>query len=184
MGDGGEKFINFAPTIDKTLKTKFSTLNYQLKMRFLGNIEAKTDAKGRVFLPASFRKILEAAGEEVLVLRKDIHQDCLVLYPMSVWNERLDTLMENVNPFDDEGQMILREYVSPAEELTLDANGRFLIQRKFMKMADIKQSVNFIGVDKVIEIWASEKLEQPFIPQKEFAEKLKLFMVKKPKREE
>ena len=27
-------------------------------MRFLGNIEAKTDAKGRVFLPAQFRKIL------------------------------------------------------------------------------------------------------------------------------
>ena len=25
-------------------------------MRFLGNIEAKLDSKGRVFLPASFRK--------------------------------------------------------------------------------------------------------------------------------
>lgn len=147
-------------------------------MRFLGNIEAKTDAKGRVFLPATFRKILEAAGEQVLVLRKDIHQDCLVLYPLSVWNSRLDVLMEHVNPFDDESQMLLREYVSSAEELTLDGNGRFLIQRKFLKMAEIKQSVNFIGIDKVIEIWATEKLEQPFIPQKEFAAKLKSLMAK------
>lgn len=39
-------------------------------MRFLGNIEAKTDAKGRAFLPASFRKILQVSGEENLVLRK------------------------------------------------------------------------------------------------------------------
>ena len=31
-------------------------------MRFLGNIEAKTDVKGRVFLPAVFRKVLQAAG--------------------------------------------------------------------------------------------------------------------------
>ena len=40
-------------------------------MRFLGNIEAKIDAKGRAFLPASFRKVLQAEKEERLVLRKD-----------------------------------------------------------------------------------------------------------------
>ena len=41
-------------------------------MRFLGNVEAKTDAKGRAFLPAVFRKVLSASGEENLVLRKDV----------------------------------------------------------------------------------------------------------------
>ena len=41
-------------------------------MRFLGNIEAKMDAKGRAFLPAVFRKMLQVSGEERLVLRKDI----------------------------------------------------------------------------------------------------------------
>ena len=146
-------------------------------MRFLGNIEAKTDAKGRVFLPATFRRILQDAKEEILVLRKDIHQDCLVLYPQSVWNSRIDTIMEHVNPFDRESQMLLREFVSSAEELTLDGNGRFLIQRKFMQMAEIKQSVHFIGVDQVIEIWATEKVEKPFIPQEEFASKLSALMV-------
>ena len=33
-------------------------------IRFLGNIEAKTDTKGRVFIPAGFRKQLQAASEE------------------------------------------------------------------------------------------------------------------------
>ena len=51
----------------------------KVRMRFLGNIEAKTDAKGRAFLPAVFRKVLQASGEENLVLRKDVFQKCLVL---------------------------------------------------------------------------------------------------------
>ncbi|NLZ73905.1 MAG: cell division/cell wall cluster transcriptional repressor MraZ, partial [Bacteroidales bacterium] len=51
---------------------------------FLGNFEAKVDAKGRVFVPAVFRKLLQQKEEEWLVLRKDIFQDCLVLYPGSV----------------------------------------------------------------------------------------------------
>ena len=35
-------------------------------MRFTGTIEAKADAKGRVFFPAMFRKVLASAGEEQL----------------------------------------------------------------------------------------------------------------------
>ena len=61
-------------------------------MRFLGNSEAKTDAKGRVFFPAVFRKQLQTAAEECLILRKDTYQDCLVLYPESVWNEQMNEL--------------------------------------------------------------------------------------------
>ena len=38
-------------------------------IQFLGNIEAKADAKGRVFIPATFRKQLQAASEERLVFQ-------------------------------------------------------------------------------------------------------------------
>ena len=142
-------------------------------MRFLGNIEAKTDAKGRVFLPAGFRKVLQVAGEEVLVMRKDVHQKCLVLYPESTWNRRLDALIEKVNEWDDVGQQVLRQYVSEAEVLSLDGNGRFLIPKRYLQMADIVQAVRFIGINDAIEIWAVEKTQQPFLSQEEFAEKLK-----------
>ena len=58
-------------------------------MRFLGTIEAKTDAKGRAFLPASFRKILQVSGEENLVLRKDVFQPAWSFIPnpygMNYW---------------------------------------------------------------------------------------------------
>ncbi|MBQ8127100.1 MAG: division/cell wall cluster transcriptional repressor MraZ [Prevotella sp.] len=145
-------------------------------MRFLGNIEAKVDAKGRVFLPAAFRKVLQTAGEETLVMRKDVHQRCLVLYPESAWNRKMDALLAKVNEWDDVGQQVVRQYVSEAEVLTLDGNGRFLIQKRYLQMADIEQSVRFIGMNDVIEIWAQEKTTEPFLSQEDFAAKLKAIM--------
>jgi len=145
-------------------------------MRFLGNIEAKTDAKGRVFLPATFRKVLQSGGEDVLVMRKDVHQRCLVLYPESVWNRKMDALLEKINEWDDMGQQVLRQYVSDAEVLSLDGNGRFLIPKRYLQMADIDQTVRFIGMNDVIEIWAAEKVNEPFLPQEEFAARLKAIM--------
>ena len=52
-------------------------------MRFLGNSEAKTDAKGRVFFPAVFRKQLQTAAEECLILRKDTWFYTRKVYGMS-----------------------------------------------------------------------------------------------------
>lgn len=146
-------------------------------MRFLGNIEAKTDAKGRVFLPATFRKVLQAASEEVLVMRRDVHQKCLVLYPLSIWNIRMDMLLQHVNPFDDESQMVFREFVSAATELTIDGNGRLLLPKSALEEAEIIQAVRFIGMNDTIEIWASEKASQPFLSQTDFAVKMKAIMM-------
>ena len=145
-------------------------------MRFLGNIEAKTDQKGRVFLPATFRKQLQAGGEEALIMRKDIHQRCLVLYPESVWNRRVDELRDRISEWDDAGQMVMRQYMKEAEVVTLDGNGRLLIPRRYLDMAGIEQTVRFIGMTDTIEIWAADKAETPFMTQEEFSAKLKEIM--------
>ena len=147
-------------------------------MRFLGNIEARTDAKGRVFLPAIFRKQLQVAGEEQLILRTDIHGKCLVLYPESAWNRRLDEISAKVSEWDEDEQMVLREFMAEAEMLTLDGNGRFLISKRLLQAAGIEQAVRFIGIKDTIEIWAAEKTEKPFLPQEEFASRLKAIMGK------
>ncbi len=128
-------------------------------MRFLGNIEAKTDVKGRVFLPAVFRKVLQSSGQENLIMRKDIFQDCLVLYPENVWNEQMDTLRQRLNRYNAGHQRIFRQFVSEVEMLTLDGNGRFLIPKRYMQIAGIQQTVKFIGMGDTIEIWAAEKIE-------------------------
>ena len=129
-------------------------------MRFLGNIEAKTDAKGRAFLPATFRKVLQASGEENLVLRKDVFQKCLVLYPESVWNGRLDLLKSQLRLWKHDHQQIFRQFVSEAEVVNLDGNGRFLISKRLLKTAEIEQDIQFIGMDDTIEIWSPQNLKQ------------------------
>ena len=141
-------------------------------MQFLGNIEAKTDAKGRVFIPAVFRKLLQAAGEERLVLRKDVFQDCLVLYPESVWFNTQDVLRQRLNPWNARQQAVFRQFVSDAEVVVPDGNGRILIPRRYLQMAGIRDEVRFIGMDQTIEIWAREKAEQPFMDPQEFGNAL------------
>lgn len=139
-------------------------------MRFLGSIEAKTDAKGRVFLPAAFRKELQGPGEEVFVMRKDAFQPCLVLYPEPVWNEQTDMLRRKLNRWNRREQLIFRQFVSDAEKITLDANGRFLIPKRYLKLAEIDRSIKFIGMDDSIEIWSADKTESPFMEPDDFGQ--------------
>lgn len=145
-------------------------------MRFLGNIEAKADAKGRVFLPAAFRKVLQTEGVEQLVLRKDIHEQCLVLYPETVWNEQMDDLRRRLNRWNRQQQQIFRQFVSDVEIVALDGNGRFLISRRYQQMAGIHQTVRFIGVGDTIEIWAVNGDEEPFMDAEAFGNALEDIM--------
>ena len=145
-------------------------------MRFLGNIEAKIDVKGRAFLPAVFRKELQGAGEERLVVRKDIFQPCLVLYPESVWNRQMDVLRSRLNRWDSTHQAVFRQFVADAEAATLDANGRFLIMKRHLKAAGIDRAVRFIGMDDTIEIWSDDKAESTFMEQEDFGRTLEDIM--------
>ena len=145
-------------------------------MRLLGNIEAKVDTKGRVFLPAVFRKALQTAAEETLVMRKDVFQQCLVLYPESVWNAQMDLLRSRLNRWNRTHQEIYRQFVSDVELLTLDGNGRFLIPKRYLRMADISQEVKFIGMGDTIEIWSTALTEKPFMEPDDFGKALEEVM--------
>lgn len=145
-------------------------------MRFLGNIEAKADAKGRIFLPAVFRKVLQGAQEECLVIRRDVHQPCLVLYPESVWNEQMDALRARLNRWNAQHQQIFRQFVSDAEKVELDGNGRFLMSRRMMQMAEITQGVRFIGMGDTIEIWAAKEEGSAFMDAADFSKALEDIM--------
>ena len=145
-------------------------------MRFLGSSEAKADAKGRVFLPAIFRKQLQAAAEECLIMRKDTYQNCLVLYPESAWNEQLNELRERLSRWNKEHQIIFRQFVSDVELITLDANGRILIPKRYLKLVGIEQDVRLIGMDNTIEIWSKETTDKPFMNPNDFGKALERIM--------
>ncbi len=145
-------------------------------MRFLGNIEAKIDAKGRAFLPAVFRKVLQAGSEERLVLRKDVFQPCLVLYPESVWNEQMDSLRLRLNRWNRQHQQVFRQFVSDVEVLSLDGNGRFLIPKRYLRMASIELDIKFVGMGDTIEIWSNAKSEELQMAPEDFSNALEELM--------
>lgn len=119
---------------------------------------------------------MQAAGEDSLVLRKDVFQSCLVLYPASVWNEQMDVLRSRLNRWNATHQQIFRQFVSDAEVMSIDANGRILLPRRYLAMAGITQSVRFIGMGDTIEIWSSEALQTPFMDSAEFGAALETLM--------
>lgn len=145
-------------------------------MRFLGNIEAKLDTKGRVFLPSIFRKVLQTSCEENLVLRKDIFQPCLVLYPESVWNEQMDLLRSRLSRWNSSHQQVFRQFVSDAELITPDSNGRILIPKRYQQLVGLEQKIKFIGMGDTIELWSERQAQQPFMPAQEFSEAIEGFI--------
>ena len=143
---------------------------------FLGNFEAKVDAKGRVFVPAAFRKLLQLQGEEWLVLRKDIFQDCLVLYPGSVWESEIEVLRNKLNKWNKNEQQVFRQFVLDAERLEMDGSGRVLISKRYLELVGIDDEVRFLGVDKTIEVWAKSKLDEPLMNPDDFANEIQKMM--------
>ncbi|MGM9705443.1 MAG: division/cell wall cluster transcriptional repressor MraZ [Prevotella sp.] len=145
-------------------------------MRFIGNIEARIDAKGRVFLPAVFRKVLRTSDEEGLILRKDVFQSCLVLYPESVWNAQMDALRARLSRWNALHQQIFRQFVSDAETLPIDANGRILLPKRYLAMCGIEREVKFIGMGDTIEIWNMDIARTPFMDGADFGKALENIM--------
>ncbi len=149
-------------------------------MSFIGQFPARLDAKNRLFLPAAFRKALQAEGTVNLVIRKDFFEDCIVVYPYAKWQEEIAAVRAKLNRFDNAQQMVYRKLVSEAQEIQLDGSGRLLVPKSLLERVGISQDVLFVGMEQTIEIWAAKSAntegDQNFMTDQAFAEELKGFM--------
>jgi MraZ protein len=137
---------------------------------FVGNPDAKVDMKGRVFVPAEFRKILQGVEDPRLILRKDIYEDCLVLYPAPVWEAELAVLRGKLKKYGRESRQMYRKFIAASQVLEMDSNGRILIPKRYLQLAGITTDVRFIGIDNTIEIWSPSKLDKPEVDEASFEE--------------
>lgn len=136
---------------------------------FVGDFEVKTDDKGRVVLPSAFKKVLGASGDERFVVRKDLYETCLVLFPYSEWEQELVRIREKLNPYNREHSRFLRDFFKGSAEITLDANGRFLVPKRLMELAGIDRELVLVGVDKKIEMWDKTQYESSGMGGEELA---------------
>ena len=147
---------------------------------FIGKYEAKADVKGRIFIPSAYRKILPGGEKERVVMRRDAENDCLVIFPESVWNEKVSDFKSKLDEWNPVDQMLLMQFVSDAEWLDIDSQGRILISRKNLMAIGIENSdVLFVGMIDRFAIWSKSKYEQARLAPSGFAALLKERMLKK-----
>jgi len=119
---------------------------------FIGDFDCRTDAKGRIVFPSAFKKVL-GEGDVRLVVRKDLFEPCLILYPFSVWEEELSRIRGKLNPYNREHNRFLRNFFRGSAEIALDGNGRFLVPRRLMEQIGAQREVVLLGVDRTSEVW-------------------------------
>ncbi len=119
-------------------------------MIFLSTYENKIDAKGRVSVPASFRSVLEAQ-QQPLIITRSLTNDCLQGQGAHRMNQIVDVLdtMDSLSPDVQTLQTMLAE----AQEMKLDSEGRVMLPEDFLKYAGLSDTVIFAGVGRLFEIW-------------------------------
>ena len=147
---------------------------------FIGNSEARLDAKGRFFVPSTYRKLLPDDGcGRRLVMRMDPDNACIILYPEDVWNRKVGDFREKLDEWNPDDQMLLMQFVSDAEWLEIDAQGRILVPRRYLQQIGADAEVLFVGMLDRMALWSKAGYEQSRLSQADFAKRLAEKMKKK-----
>ena len=146
---------------------------------FIGNIEARLDEKGRMFIPAIYRKILNERGSRRIVMRRDTENACLVMYPEDVWNRKVEELSEALDEWNPDDQMLLMQFVADAEFLEMDGQGRVLLQKRNLQQIGATGDILIVGMMNRFAVWNKQSFEQRRLDPRDFAKQIRERMQKK-----
>ncbi len=152
---------------------------------FIGDYTCKVDVKGRIILPMAFKKQMPANACDHFVVRKDIFENCLVLYAIEDWNLQLEKIRKRINPYNREHNKFLRNFFKGTAELSLDANNRLLLPKRLMDLIGADRDVVLAGQDGRIEIWSVDAYSKLDMTPEDFAnlaEKLMGGILKEPEK--
>jgi MraZ protein len=111
-----------------------------------GKALATTDVKGRVSLPAKYRKLLP--GDLVLTKSPDNAFPALVLYTPDGFEEWMDEVLASKGGYhanDKSHDDIIAKYYEYAEDVKVDGAGRILIPAELRDYAHLEKDVVFTG---------------------------------------
>ncbi len=128
-------------------------------VRLNGLYHHKVDAKGRLSLPASFRKVLPTD----LIVTIDPFDECLRVYVPEAFNRWVDKVFEDkFGGYDDTDRThvylrsLLRER---ANDVSIDAAGRIMLPAELRGSVGIEKDVDLTGNDGYFEIWDAKRHE-------------------------
>ena len=124
---------------------------------FIGDYTVRLDSKGRLSFPSAFKKQIREAIANGFVLKRDVFETCLIMYPMEEWERQTKMIRARTNPYNKEHARFLRMFFSGTAEVSLDANNRMLIPKRLLEFAGVKDEVVLAGQSEKIEIWSSDQ---------------------------
>ncbi len=136
---------------------------------FIGDYNGKVDSKGRIYFPVPFQKQMDGKVNDRFVIKKDVFEMCLVVYPYDEWEKQVSLIRSKLNPYNKSHNVFLRKFYKDTIEATLDSANRLLIPKKILESAEIKNEITLVGQDNKIEIWNSAMLKDKDISHDEFA---------------
>jgi MraZ protein len=122
-----------------------------IKLLFRGQFTYSVDAKGRISIPAKFRKHVSPECNDTFVMTQGTVK-CIEIYPLDQWVKQEEKLL-NLNTFNPEHARFIRMHLQNAFEDNLDNQSRILIPQNLLTYAGIEKDVLILGVLKKIELW-------------------------------
>ncbi|MCK5735844.1 MAG: division/cell wall cluster transcriptional repressor MraZ [Spirochaetaceae bacterium] len=118
-------------------------------MGIWGQFNVTIDDKGRMSLPAKIRGKIQNNN---LILTKGAEK-CLWLYLPEEWEKVSGQLINGASVFSLNTQDVLRRFIAPAEEVTIDKAGRVKLSSSLMKSMGLNRDCYLLGMGERLEIW-------------------------------
>ena len=116
---------------------------------FKGTYHHRIDPKGRLPVPATFRRSL---GDQVVVTLLD---QCLAAYPPAEWT-KLEAQLAALPAFSRPVKALTRLLASRAADCEIDVQGRILLPPALRQAASLDRDALVVGVLNRFEIWSPE----------------------------
>lgn len=126
---------------------------------FRGLSEITLDGKGRWALPTRFRPALHDQEQGRLVITIDIEDPCLLLYPISEW-EQIEQKLAALPSLNPQARRIQRLLLGHAHEVEMDGNGRVLLPAPLREFAGLEKHMILVGQGKKFELWDQQRWQQ------------------------
>ena len=118
---------------------------------FLGEYQYIIDDKGRLTIPAKFRRPLLNG----LVITRGLDRN-LTIYPLDVWAKLVEKI-ESLPLGDPQARKLRRLIFAGASDVEPDKQGRVNIPAYLLEYGAISKEVVVAGVNAYIELWAPEQ---------------------------
>lgn len=143
---------------------------------FSNTYNATVDDKGRVVLPAAFKREMGESFERVFTVEIDPYEKCFNLYPVVSWEKRLAFIRSRLNPNDPRQSRLLDKFYQNFAKITVSDNGRLNIPNAFLEKMGITKDVVFTGQGDRIRLWEAEAYHKTMMPDEDYPALFEEFM--------